>query len=105
MDIQTNKKKVDIDILGQQFSLKVDEDADVANLKRVEKYVADMMKNLSQEASGNTAKIAVMTAFQIGYELFEANEHLSGIENELKNVDKKIEDISSYLSISDSIEI
>ena len=83
-------RSVEVQILGQSYSIKTDEDE--AYIKSLAGYVDEKLKEIYSVAPNvNQAKAAVMAAFGIADELFK-------LKMEREDFDKMIEEKTKVLS-------
>lgn len=86
----TTTKKITLKIYGQEFPLRVEENEE-ARVREVAEFVNTRMEELSSEYFANTTRLAIITAFQIAYELheFQREEKVSKVE--IKQVNQRID--------------
>lgn len=83
-------RSVEVQILGQSYSIKTDEDE--AYIKSLARYVDEKLKEIYSVAPNiNQTKATVMAAFGIADELFK-------LKIEQENLDKMIEEKTKILS-------
>lgn len=78
-------KTIDVEIYGQRYS--VYGDADEAYMRRLAQFVDNQMKTVAENMKTATpSRLAVLTAFNIAHELFEAEKRRQRVE---EDVDKR----------------
>lgn len=97
-------KKIDIEIYGNEFSLRVEEKEE-EKVREVALSVTERMRDLSEDHPTNTIHLAIMTAFQLAYELGEVEGKKFTSNETIKNVTKSLDDIVEKVKKAEKIKI
>jgi cell division protein ZapA len=86
------QEPVQIEILGQKFTLKGDYDTSYVN--RVEKYINDKIQEVQkQTAAVSTHNLMILVALNLADECIRKEQELEQIENFIEGTSKRLIDI------------
>jgi cell division protein ZapA len=86
------QEPIQIEILGQKFTLKGNYDTDYVN--RVEKYINDKIQEVQkQTAAISTHNLMILVALNLADECFKKDEELVQIKNLIEGTSKRLIDM------------
>src|SRR5262245_29824563 len=79
---RSNDKLIQVEIYGQRYSLRADDDADARHVERVAEHVDRKMREISQTTpTVDSFKVAVLAAVNIADEYFRSHNRVQAIED------------------------
>lgn len=83
-----NKNKVDVEIFGDEYTLKSDLPANY--MKKLAEYVDGKMQELAERNNSiGVHKVAILTAINLSDEIFNLRRELKGVNARLEEKEKK----------------
>lgn len=90
-----NQKLIQVEIYGQRYSLRADDESDARHVETVAAHVDKKMREIAQTTpTVDSFKVAVMAAINIADEYFRARERAQKVEDFAK---EKAEQIGAIL--------